>query len=359
MVVSLLCGKELYLRRNKADSENFITRNNEWKGRLKGDSFSISRDDGWILNFNKGRLSNVTTDSGEVLEWDYSSKDITISKGGSRIFLAVRSSSDGQISQLQYNNQSFDFSYRKCPLVQVVGGVPLISRLDSALGEVSGLAAKISCEYGVDERLTVSSIKISNPQGLSEYSWKCDSGYAISDGNWNYLVEKKNGDAKPHITRTNDKGDSESYFHSARDGRIDRKLLDSSVTKTYYFSTPGPLFNKIRKIESEKDGETKKLYSAAYFENGKILREIDKDGVETTFDENGRLMLKKQGKNVLLEQVFESGKLLARKDALKGIDLLYFYNNDGSVSITTLLNKVPITKKTMNLQGKITSITSL
>lgn len=72
LCATLMCGKVLYLRKDNALENTFHTLDKKWKGVIAGKNITVSREDGWMLTYEKGQIKELKTDTGRTLIWIYS-----------------------------------------------------------------------------------------------------------------------------------------------------------------------------------------------------------------------------------------------------------------------------------------------
>jgi hypothetical protein len=92
----------------------------------------------------------------------------------------------------------------------------------------------------------------------------------VADYNW------RPDEAK--ITRTDREGKSEFRFNDRSKGILTTKDKNGVTTLTHYLLTPGPMMNKVRKVETLSGNKLISIERNAYDETGRILRKIHPNG---------------------------------------------------------------------------------
>jgi len=74
--ITLLCGKKLYFSKSTTTSSGqWKSNDDEWTAVEAGDKFTITRWDGWELEYDEGRIRRLRTEDNRTLRWDYDSTD--------------------------------------------------------------------------------------------------------------------------------------------------------------------------------------------------------------------------------------------------------------------------------------------
>lgn len=299
MKAELPCGKRLWLFSRKRGSPEYATLDQKWKGVVENRNFTVSRADGWQIKYVDGKLSSIRTDEGRLIQWIYDGKRITgISEGGNEA-LKVVLDPEGKFLGLSINGRNHRIEYGQRPRVAEISGQRLVEALEPTLvkWEFPGGRTE-NYNFSVDgERFPVLEIT-SGEAAENSYSWHPASGYIRSEGEWRYEVGAiKEKFELPVLSRTNSQGQREEISVDSRTGVIAKAEDGGSKTITYTFKAPGPLYNKVQKVEKVgPDGKVQALYTAHYNEMGQLIRETDSSGFTTIFtlDEKGKVLGQKR-----------------------------------------------------------------
>lgn len=326
MEVMLPCGKTMYLRRDAGSPSQFHTLDKEWTGTMDGDRISISRADGWKLDYVHGKLSQLRTDNGRRLTWVYTNGLATqIREDGSANIsspLTVEIGDGGQPRGIVINGKEHFIQLDKRPIVKNEGKMNVVEQLQPSLSEWKFPdGSSESYAFAVTPEV-VPSLKVTDSQKVgTTYTWDPYNGHILSDGEWTYTI----GDVKepyglPKIERTNAKAQNEFTFTDLKTGITDRQTLDDGHRITQVFSSPGVLYGKVRRVEEvDSKGNKQSILQLDYDDQGRIYRKIDDTGFAIVFSYG------KEGR-VKSEQIFPPhdplilGKLASKeKDLIKSI----------------------------------------
>lgn len=242
-----------------------------WKGVVRGNSISVMADCGDRLDFVEGRIRGMDL-KGQKLEVVRSADGRATLKAGAMPMLSVvknplKDDADIQIG----NNQTVKLSCVDRPLVEVIGGQPLVSQQVKSLGQITRSVGGSSrtVEYAVDEKLQPTIML-----GERLISWNPTSRMINKDGEWIYNIKAGEG-LYAAIGRTNAKNQREFWYRDERNGQEIVQGIDGEKTVKAWF-TSGALAGKLRSIEQTSlvSTQSKKL---VYDEHSKILRESIKN----------------------------------------------------------------------------------
>jgi len=288
----LLCGKHLYLRQDRKDKNKFATLNGEWTGKLDGDTFVISRDDGWELGFRKGKVEYLKTDKGREIRWKYSGNVAVemYEPGGASVPLRVETDASGNVEGLLVNQQNHEIALDQRPIVRQVKETHLVEGFVPALAAWKLPSGKQeSFAFEVEPKTVTPQLHHTSLDGeKTTITWEPKQGYVRSVDGWSYTVTEKPAPGSrpnyepPDLRRTTAEGLEEFIKLQNRKGIAERKSLDKGHIITHTHKSPGPLFGKLRrKVQILDDGTEKLLYQAGYDEAGRLIRETDAQGFIT------------------------------------------------------------------------------
>ena len=341
----LPCGKGLYLWRTANDPNKFQTPDKVWTGYATADDFTVSRDDGWKVIYRNGRLVSITSDDNHKFAWSYDGVGGGNVAEDGKIILTMEPGSGGQIADFVFGGKSYKVEYGKRPIFVVVGGQTTLKALAPALVKLElpdGRAQTF--EFGLtDERMPkLASMDADGPS--AEYTWDGASRHLVTEKNpaaeWRYKIgDTKEAFGMPTISRTSGDGKNESTSVNVKEGVYTLQNADGSTVVTRVFKTPGPLYDKVQKVESVEKGVTSTIYRAAFDDAGRIIRETNAQGRVTAFayDEHGKLKGKSYSvtkdpeilarlhrqEQDLTKQIADAGDPESKQEAIR--DLAEFY----------------------------------
>ena len=293
----LPCGKGLYLWRTASDPNKFQTPDRVWTGYATEDDFTVSRADGWKVAYHQGRLVSIVSDDGHKFTWSYDAAGGGSVEQDGKPVITMEPGPGGQVADFVFGGKSYKVEYGKRPIVAVVGGQNVLKELAPALSRLvlpDGRAQSFEFDL-TDERAPRLTAKSADGIGAA-YTWDAASRHLATEknsaGEWHYQIgEIKDPFGMPTITRTDNGDKSESTSADVKEGVYTSKGANGSMTITHVFKAPGPLYDKVQKVEKVEGGVTSTIYRAIYDDTGKLIRETNAQGRVTTFayDEHGKL----------------------------------------------------------------------
>ncbi len=351
----LPCGKGLYMRRDNADSTKFKTLDGEWTGLLNGENgedFTIWRSDGWKLRYHKGHLASLITDDNHTFTWSSDSGGMPtgVAEDGKSV-ITIEPNVAGQVAAFIFNGNRYEVAYAERPLTQILLGQIAIKELAPALATFkypNGKSETFKFALTPARVPTLTFTDKNNQQTL--YTWDTLTNHLTTEkgaqGEWSYKIGVAPQDhGVPPISRTSSEGKTEGMTIDSKTGTYAKQADDRTTTITHIFETPGPLFNKVQKVEEtvwvNGKEETSTIYRASYDEMGNLLRETDARGFLSTYiyESNGKLAKVQvapptDAKTLNALKIRESAMLGAivnirdedaRNDALEQLAFFYFY----------------------------------
>lgn len=287
----LICGKVMYLRRDKKDFSKFYSLDKKWTGIIDKDKITISRGDGWELRYQGGFLRQLKTDSGRLINWIYNGSLVTEirEEGSANSPLKLAIGPGGFSNGFYVNGKLHSFELGKRPRVEEVAGQRVVAGFDPSLAVWKWPEGKQeSFQFEVNEKLQPN-LKFTDREGaVAAYVWDGVTSKIVSadegNGPWDYTVGTMANEIDlPKLERTNAKGESEFLYVDKQKGLTERKSLRKGHTITEVFLSAGPLYGKVRKVEKIVDGEKFPVFQAGYDETGRLLRKVDEKGFLTLF----------------------------------------------------------------------------
>ena len=255
--------------------------------------FTITRWDGWQLEFKDGRIRKLITEDSRTLHWSYDSTNpnlvTEIKEIGKDAVLALAisnnplemagSSTDRGAHALTVNGDQYVFKYANGTLQDI----------EFPDGRKTQWLFEDNNGGGTEKRLTLT----------QESGWW--RSWVFLDGNrqlktddvWNYSMTGGTPDEdgvvynRPTMERTRiATSEKQKVEYEAANSIIIRTDVLGNITKTYRYKTTGKLYDQIFKIERQRAGEStfttiwRGAYDAA---TGDLIRSFDADDNETQF----------------------------------------------------------------------------
>jgi hypothetical protein len=363
MQATLLCGKTIYLRRDRSDPNKFQTLDKEWIGEINGDETTISRKDGWSLLFRHGQIQQMRTDTGRVLSWIWTGKVVTQirEQGQAAVPLQLQTSVGGVPNGFMVNGQRHGFALAERARVESVGGQTLVGGMDPSLVSwtwPNGKSETFRFEVEKDPGGLIPNLDITDREGeVASYTWDPSTGKVLTGEDWTYKVGSTKGVYElPRIERKNTAGESEFIHVNNAKGITEVKTLVGGHRIIEVFISPGPLYRKVRKIEiTNERGEKRIQYAAAYDEMGRLKRSTDSKGFTQVmkYGDDGKLISQrvflpddanflsqlKNQEQMLLKAVANISDEALKNEALFKLGAFYGKNQDQE-SAAKLLNQI-------------------
>jgi len=294
--VLLPCGKVMYLRRDKKDQSKFQTLDKEWTAEINGEDTIISRADGWQIRYRRGAILDLKTDTNRRLSW------IRINGLVSEIreeptaipLLKCIPAENGFASSIVINGKSYRIGLDKRPRIEASGIGNIVAGFDATLSALYWPdRSQESYIFSAEQKKNLASALevVDRTKKSSTYTWNPTSGFLLSEEEWNYDVSEGSGKFDPpYISRRNSLGQIEFVRIDQKNGLSEVQTQKAGHLITESFTSPGPLYGKVRKITRVEDNGTKlPHYSASYDESGHLLRETDSSGFTSVYqlDANG------------------------------------------------------------------------
>lgn len=280
--VLLPCGKVLTLQPDAAQPGRFATQDGEWVGRKKGSLTLVSREDGWLMEFNqRGHLIRLRTDSGRTVLWN------RLANGSLRTLIEAAPN----------NSVTTGLTVNWDPATNQVASMDVrtsagLKTLKFDYLQSEQLLTEISFPDRSTERFSYSFDDAGNPgisirsRSLTEtnLTWRKNSLTLISDGLWTYEFKKQGGGLYPLTIRTGPGGEKEIYHDDFKNGRTIFTSADGTKTTRQNVVAPGPAKGKLQSITRQVAGAPNAvtLYQASYdLETGMIFEEVNALGHKT------------------------------------------------------------------------------
>ena len=330
--VELPSGNEQYFERSSADPNKLNGQAPGWTAEVSQDTLRLQRGDGWQFEYTDGLITSLTTDKGHNLRWIRNPNGIQIVDNGMSLVEVAFGlpNKDGKSLTISSDAaKSATVVFGKRPNIQPLGPTNVVQELyDTPERIIYPDNRTESFKFSITpDRLP--NVKLTSPSGeVKQLAWDPKTGPIASEDFWNYQVSL--GTAQdffwPKITRSGPMG-TESFALYNELSVLEIGAIDGTLTKTYQFTTPGPLFQVARKIEETYGQTTGVIYQASFDEKGNTLR-ANYRGLSVTYGhDNNNNLTGAVSNNVELwkEQFDNAGNQLMEK-VLNGPEI--HWNND-------------------------------
>jgi RHS repeat-associated protein len=289
-VVTLLCGKELYFSKQGG---TWTSNDGQWTG-VEGvnNTFTITRWDGWKLEYRNGRITRLTTDGGRVLGWDYDGNNPAVAN---RVY-DVATGNDVITVGLSDNVADMIGAgvSRGAHSVTVNGDAYSFKYENGTLSEVEFPDGRKKQWHFEDQGDGTSRLTLTQETGWwKSWVYENTSRKLKSDDIWNYSITGGTPDKdgviynRPTMQRTRLwTGESEKVEYQANNSVEIRTDIYGNVTTTSSYQSVGILYGKTYKIELKRAGESEStvVWRGAYDTgNGDLITSYDSDSNETTY----------------------------------------------------------------------------
>lgn len=284
VVVNTLTGGYIDLFANGGDSNEFVSQDQQFTGKLLGNSFVLNSKDGWSMVFEKGRIKALSRFGKELLRWSYREKMIAISgKDGEKILATL--AENGTVTSLQSTSSgsdAFHFEYSELPHIALVqnqfipvGTEPILKVVRFGKNEILHLENILSKDL---ESVTT---EIDTPGVSSRFIWDLANGVLKNYDQNSYLVDKGQNSQTNKISKVGPDGTilKSYYFDFASMTAVATNA--SETTRRSYVAMPGPVYGKMREVlvsdSNSADGQAKstRFY---YDDKGRLMRMVKREG---------------------------------------------------------------------------------
>lgn len=293
--VTMLCGKDLYFKLEVSGSIiTWKSNDRQWTGVEEGGTkFTITRWDGWQLEYLGGRIVKLVTEDNRTLLWTYDSTNphvaIEVKESGQDPVVTVELSMDpvemaGASSPrgahtLTVNGDIYTFNYANGTLQDI----------EFPDGRKTQWRFEDNGESEEEKRLTLTQ----ESGWWRSWVFNDETRHLITDDVWAYTIT--GGEAgedgvkynRPTMQRTRiATGEIEKVEYEAANSITTATDVLGNVTKTYRYKTTGKLYDKPFKIERKRAGESSfaTVWRGTYdAETGDLIRAYDANDNETEF----------------------------------------------------------------------------
>ncbi len=257
-----------------------------WAAEIKGEIIVAWAECGWKLVFKHGRLVSMQTPKNRRLDLVQArGRVVELREGGRTHLKVVFDPSTGLTLGLEFNNRRIGIELDTRPIIQNVSGQNLVRGTTLSLHRITGLpGGPREYQFALDKKFQPT-LEIGKPPGRL-FTWNPATRQIVSDTGWSYTIQLGKGPfSYAAIERTNARGGKE-FWHDDREHGIETEQSLNGLKKVTTYFASGQLTGKLRRVEAVAKGQTLILRDLAYNEKGQLIREMDADGVITTFTYN-------------------------------------------------------------------------
>ncbi len=320
----LLIQPDAWIRSFHRANENETTLKGQggWLAKIKGQLTEVYPDCGWKLLFKNGKILSITNPANRQIDFIYRDGRVVEvqEKGISRLKVEFDEVKE-KVVALTFNHKRIEIRHGQRPIVDVVAGRNLISRMGRCVSEIHTPSEKKG--YLFSTNLSIQPTLEISKEGRVErtFAWDPKSRQILLGDGWRYnIVPSATKEANAAIERTSADGRVREFWHRDRANR--REIVQNKggpIMVTTWF--PPSLFKpsignqqRIRKVEELVAGKARLKYSASYDEQGVLLREVHRSGIidEYEWREGGRsvasITRKKDGNVLSIKKYGVDGK---------------------------------------------------
>ncbi len=321
--VQLLCNKTLYFVPDPdatppQGAQAFASASGEWAAVLTpaDGKFTMTRWDGWELEFRNGRIHHCTTDSGKRINWhhDGAGRLTSVSTPDAGAVITV-TWNGGAVSQLTVNGSDYAIQSNAGELT----GITYPDGTTRAFSYTTNPHPGGRVEAPGDDPLNASglgdgtrTLTATDRHGVArDFTWYVPTGFLYSDSEYLYWFSRSytDKDVRPDMTLAwyetlptaapfatggtpaslpaTQGGDPPQTATLATTGGNSLRTytaFNGLVRKSYLFKAAGKLHGKVQRVEETWDGKTVETYRAAYdADSGRLLRSFDAHGNTTEY----------------------------------------------------------------------------
>lgn len=335
--LSFIDGKEYYLGRGDRKSSTYDNADGDISAAVKDKWIKVTHTDGWKANYRNGLLNQLHTPEGDELRYLYRDGRVTNIRlaDGTDLVKILSDWNEPCIREIRLgSDKTFELHSGRHDEIK--------SRMSTRYGK--GLYQIIDSESEDDAGTTRYSFKPIDHGGVEmiviegedrpqPITWDAKTGHIRSSGKWNYqITPKKNKWEYAKIERTHTDGRKEMINRDFRKGLRERLYSDGRLETKHFTIADGPLHWKLRKVTETVDSTTAVLAQHAYYDDGNLLRSIDKAGNIKFFERDEQDRLKRVFFNDQLIEEREytcDGDLLSRSLEIDGKWIRTEYRPDG------------------------------
>ncbi len=246
-----------------------------WKGEIRGETITVWASCGSKLVYRRGRIAGMEL-KGRKFDWIYDGPIVTEIREGTTPLLRVeRDPSSGAVTGLLLTgNKRIELEQGERPRVEVINGMNLVGGIVRSLSKYTRPdGSEHIIEYGVDEKLNPTI----NRGGDRLVVWHAATRRILRDGEWSYDIKPdEDPQANAAIGRTNAKKEREFWHRNETKGEEIEGTPDGREKITSWFVS-GKLNGKLRDIKMRSNGKTETIRKLTYDEQGRVLRDENKE----------------------------------------------------------------------------------
>ena len=262
-------------------NSNILHGSNLALAEIRGDTITVNSTcgSGWKMVFTQGKITSLSKGNHTLtIQRDGMGRGVAVRDGITPVMTLEQDQVTGLAKSIQIGDQRYQLGYDGKPRIESIGGQKLVGGVEPSLHEIIYPdGKKETFDFAVTQKM-LPNLKITDTEGKERMIvWGTD-GKILQGGEWSYDI-KPGSDPKGNaaIGRTNPQKQKEYWFRDEADGKETTVALDGTKTERSWF-TSGPAYGKKRKVVQIAAGGVKKvLEQNSYDENGRVLREINKN----------------------------------------------------------------------------------
>jgi YD repeat-containing protein len=326
-------GSEIFFRKKDSALGDYQSIDKLWQGGALGQTFIVSRADGWRFTFESGLISEMRTANHRVFHWVRAGQMVEIREDGVDSCV-VRAAIGGKAINITINDRHYEIDLNNPKNSNPASAFNLCKMIFPDHSEKT-----FTLTTGSPSDSDVLTIENENKE-KSSFAWDKRTGHVVEAGDWDYTVtDVTYGKVSwPNIKRQNViTKKAEMVGFDPISGVQTAKSPNGDTITTYIISTPGPQFGKSRKVEKiDSNGIKAQLFAADYDLGGRPIRIWDTTRGELRFkyDQHGRMTsCINDGKTILLSDYDDAGRLVFFFDGNSEHTFNFTYKNDGKVNM--------------------------
>jgi hypothetical protein len=337
LILSQLGGRTLFLILDNKTGL-YVSRNTHWIARnVRPGDFEVRGPGEVKFTYHNGIVQSANFKDFS-LKWIYENDRFSrIEKSdGKPILTAFYEPNAARPGKIRMNDEEFDLRYADMPLIQQVGGLPVISAVSPSLTSIASPDQQLSLEVVANRNGNLEAkLHDQRRETTKDYIWNGLDGLLKSDEKWSYSFRQSQGDEGGAIVeRTNASAERESF--EATPNFTKYTGPDGLTTTRYFMRTAGPAYGLPRKFEVGKNGKIVKATKWSYDEAGALIRRAVGEHVEMWsrskagivveytrtlrgeilermgYDDEGRLVERQTGRN-LFKYSYDGGQVVMQR----------------------------------------------
>lgn len=275
----------------KKVTDSVLKGQGNWRGAINDNTITLWAECGWKLVFNKGKFTSFTTPKNRIFNVVYENGRAMALQEQGRTWLKVETDMSGTPTALTFGMTRIGIELGDKPRVEIINGVNVVGGMERSLHTLRFPdKSQTNYDFGTDDQLQPT-LKISGDTSRF-FTWNAATGRLLKEGDWSYDIKPaKDRWMNAAIGRTNGQNQKEFWFKDMLNGTETVTSLNG-ITKVSTFFTSGNITGKIRSITETKNGITRTISARSYDDMGRLMRNVNADGVirMPQYDAKGHLV---------------------------------------------------------------------